>query len=421
MVRRLSIAFLVLASALASAPALSQQASEITENQRRLEEIRRERNELREEMVRIRSRVRDISAELDNLRRQVGTSVQLLNELESQVRGTEQEIHDNTRELLVAQDRIAERKAVLNRRLREIYKRGPLQTVQVLLAAESFGDLLSRYKYLHRIANHDRDLIREVQRLEQLLAFRERRLHRGLDDLRMLRQQQESEAQQLALLERQQQQALSSVRTTERTTAQRIDQLARDEQQLASLIAELERRRKEAERVAEERRRRDEAAAAARAAAGAGSARPASPRTPAPAPAMRDLGTLPWPVDGTLVYSFGRQVLPNGTAIRHNGVGIAAASGTPVRAVEGGTIVLASSFEGYGPTVVVDHGGGYYSLYLYLRDISVREGAQITRGQLVGTVGGDGLSGRTHMEFQVRSPGGQAVDPLTWLQRRSGA
>ncbi|HEV2132603.1 MAG TPA: peptidoglycan DD-metalloendopeptidase family protein, partial [Longimicrobiaceae bacterium] len=86
--------------------------------------------------------------------------------------------------------------------------------------------------------------------------------------------------------------------------------------------------------------------------------------------------------------------------------------------VEAGTVVLASPFEGYGPTVVLSHGGGYYSLYLYLKNVAVREGAEVTRGQAVGTVGGSPSYQTAHIEFQIRAPGGQAVDPLSWLRQR---
>jgi murein DD-endopeptidase MepM/ murein hydrolase activator NlpD len=99
-------------------------------------------------------------------------------------------------------------------------------------------------------------------------------------------------------------------------------------------------------------------------------------------------------------------------------VGIGAAAGTPVRAVEAGTVEMAAPFEGYGPTVVVSHGGGYYSLYLYLRDVQVRAGTQITKGQVIGTVGGEGTPEGAHVEFQIREPGGGAVDPITWLRAR---
>ncbi|HEX2187448.1 MAG TPA: peptidoglycan DD-metalloendopeptidase family protein, partial [Longimicrobiaceae bacterium] len=132
----------------------------------------------------------------------------------------------------------------------------------------------------------------------------------------------------------------------------------------------------------------------------------------------RDLGALGWPVEGSVLYRFGRTTTPSGTTLRWNGIGIGAPRGTPVKAVEAGTVALAEPFEGYGPSVVVSHGGGYYSLYLYLDDVRVAEGAEIARGQVVGTVGGQGTPEGTHIEFQIREPGGQAVDPLTWLRKR---
>jgi septal ring factor EnvC (AmiA/AmiB activator) len=90
-----------------------------------------------------------------------------------------------------------------------------------------------------------------------------------------------------------------------------------------------------------------------------------------------------------------------------------------VRAVEAGTVVMAGPFEGYGPTVVLSHGGGYYSLYLYLRSLTVAEGDKVVRNQIVGTVGGERTPEGTHIEFQIREPGGQAVDPIAWLKKQA--
>jgi murein DD-endopeptidase MepM/ murein hydrolase activator NlpD len=74
---------------------------------------------------------------------------------------------------------------------------------------------------------------------------------------------------------------------------------------------------------------------------------------------------------------------------------------------------------GYGPTVVLSHGEGFYTLYLYLEDISVLEGRQVQAGEVVGTVGGADTPEGPHVEFQVRAPQGggspQAQDPLIWL------
>ena len=393
---------------------------QLTESQRRLQEIRAERSELRRDLSGIRSRVHDVTAEIRNIRRQREVSASLLRELNLQMSETQRKIDETTDELLRTQDELAQKKALLDRRLRDIYKRGPLQAEEVLLTAHSFADLLNRYKYLYLVARRDRRLVGEVAELQHQLELREHELRRSYTDLQYLQNERAAEHAQLGDMAQQRSTTLSSLRSHERTTVERIGELLRDERRLTSLMATLEARRRE-----EERRDRDRAAEAERArssAVAAGRPDPPPPTRVAPRPAATmttaDVGNLNWPVSGSLVYRFGRAVQSNGTAIRYNGLGIAAAVGSPVRAVEGGRVEMAAPFEGYGPTVVVSHGGGYYSLYLYLKEIQVQQGATVTKGQVIGTVGGEGTPEGAHVEFQIRTPGGEAVDPLTWLRGR---
>ncbi|MEC9015258.1 MAG: peptidoglycan DD-metalloendopeptidase family protein [Gemmatimonadota bacterium] len=137
-----------------------------------------------------------------------------------------------------------------------------------------------------------------------------------------------------------------------------------------------------------------------------------------------DAGSLEWPLDGDLIYRFGQEHRPNGLVLNWNGVGIAGLPGSPVRAARNGLIVLAGPFEGYGPSVVLSHGDGFYSLYLYLEEIRVAEGRSIDMGHVIGTVGGTDTAQGPHIEFQVRAPidGGvpEAQDPLEWLKPRAG-
>jgi murein hydrolase activator len=403
---------LVLALALALPWMLvAQQANpqqEITASQRRLQEIRQEREELRRELNRIRSQVTDVATEIRNIQQQTQVSANLLEEINRQVEETERRIEATTLELVATHQRLGEKKNLLNRRLRDIYKRGPLQTAEVLLSAHSFSDLLNRYKYVHLVARRDRQLVQEVAELARQLDVRERELRRSLADVRYLHNERESEHRLLDQLRTQRGRTLTSLRSHERTTEQRIETLQRDERRLANLIAELERRRREAERREAER-------VAAERAAGVPATAPARPATGSIT--TTDMGNLDWPVGGRILYNFGRARLPNGTSIRYNGIGIGAAAGTPVRAVEAGTVEMAAPFEGYGPTVVVSHGGGFYSLYLYLKDVHVRPGAPIAKGQVIGTVGGEDTPEGARVEFQIREPGGAAVDPLTWLRR----
>ena len=95
-----------------------------------------------------------------------------------------------------------------------------------------------------------------------------------------------------------------------------------------------------------------------------------------------------------------------------------------MRAVLAGSVALAGPFEGYGPTVVLSHGDGLYTLYLYLEEIGVVQGRQVEKGQVVGTVGGRDTPEGPHIEFQIRSPATgsapQALNPLEWLKSRGG-
>lgn len=388
------------------APSAAQDASaaEIARNRERLDLIRSEREKLRGEMSTLRNRAHGLTSELRNLERQLSTSASLVQEIDVQMAATSQTVQQTIRDLLGARDRLAESKAVLHRRLRDIYKRGPLFTAEVLLRAETFGDLLNRYKYLYLITQRDRRLVQDIGDLEQRLALREREMRRNLGYLRELHNDRTRELQELERLERQRKSALSSTQARERSASQQLEQLAADERRISSLIAALERRRKSEERAA---------------AARPGGRSATDSRAPAAgAITTADLGSLGWPVEGRIAYRFGRTTQPGGGTIRYNGLGIAAPVGTVVRAVAAGTVELARPFEGYGPTVVVSHGGGYYSLYLYLQNISTREGERVDRNQNIGTVGGADTPEGAHLEFQIRAPGGQAVDPLDWLRNR---
>jgi septal ring factor EnvC (AmiA/AmiB activator) len=386
-----------------SVPAAAQDLrSDLRDSQLRLDSIRAERTRLQRDLEQIQSRLRDASRELTNIGRQHATSLSALREIEFQAAMLQESIEDTREALIETREQHQRRSTALNLRLREIYKRGPMHTVRVLLTAESFGDLLSRYRYLHLITQHERRMVQEIAQLEGELARQERSLRESIDRLDELRVEKEAEVASLRLLEERQNRAMRQVQQEQTRTATSLEALARDEARLSSLVADLERRRIEEDRRA--------------AATGRG--------TVAGAISTRSLGSLNWPVDGDVIYRFGPERRPNGITLRNNGIGIAAPAGSSVRAVEAGTVTMSRPFEGYGPTVMISHGGGYYTLYLYLQSIHVVDGQQVTSGQQIGTVGGAQTPEGARVEFRVMVPlqGGppQPVDPLDWLRSRSG-
>ena len=391
MTRRLvtSLCYVFCATSLASQrPAPFDQ--QLRDNQRRLEDIRRERTQVEQELERLRTQVHSLSDELANIERQKESTNRIVNELDRQINGLSDQIDRTTVDLLLAQDALEEKRAVLERRLVDIYKRGPLYAYQVLLAAETFGDLLSRYKYLFLVSQQDRLLKNDMSKLRNRIASERQTLVDARDALGRRKTERTDELQRYLTLEHTREASLRETRRSAREAAERLSQLERDERGLNDRVAALERARREAE-----------ARGVARAAASITTA---------------DLGQLDWPVDGKVVYQFGTAAGPNNTRIPWHGIGIAAPQGTPVRAIASGTVSLAGRLGTYLTSVLLDHGGGYYSFYGYLNDAAVSKGERVLKGQVIGHVGGEASDRGPHLHFEIRGQGGIALDPVNWLK-----
>jgi septal ring factor EnvC (AmiA/AmiB activator) len=378
-----------------TAPAHAQGTPDLEESKRRLEEIRAERDRLEQQQRRLQGQVHDVNDELSNLERQRESTQRIVNEIERQIGGLASQLDRSSAELILAQDNLAERRAVLQRRLVDIYKRGTLHTFQVLLAAESFGDLLSRYKYLYLTSEQDRSLVTDVEKLRNRVVQQRDNILNVRGELDRRREEREAEASKYSELASERAQKLQSLQRSARSTERRLTELQKDESRLNGLLASLE------------RARRDEASRALR----GGVSTPGSITT-------ADLGKLDWPVEGTIVYRFGRDTLPSGGIIRWNGVGIAAKVGTPVKAVSAGKVRLVGQFGTYGLTIVLEHGNGYYSVYSHLETADVKLGAAVSKGGVIGTVGGANSDYGPHLHFEIRGENQIALDPTTWLRRR---
>lgn len=386
------IAFLLGSLAIFAAGFLHAQdrtVDELERSRRRLDSIRVERQQLQAQQDRLEGQVKDVNAELRNLERQRETTNRIVNEIETQIAGLNTELGRVSAELALAEDNLDEKRAVLERRLVEIYKRGTMYPYQALLAAESFGDLLARYKYLFLTSQQDRALVHDVEALRARVERQRNDLLGIRTTLGSTQADREAELRHYGDLAAARARRLAQLQRSGQATGERLSALERDEARLNDLLAALE------------RARLNSATAAA----------PGGLTT-------EDIGKLDWPVDGRVVYNFGRTTLPSGGVVRWNGIGIAAPKGTPVKAVENGRVELVQRLGTYGLTVVLQHGNGYRSLYMQLDSASVAVGQEVKRGQVIGTVGGANSDQGPHLHFEIRGDNSIALDPSDWLRRR---
>ena len=386
---------------LLAAPAGAQQGSadRLRIQRDSLERIRRERAELQNRMQDLKGRAHSLAEDVNNLVRQAEATGRVVRSLDTQVAAVSDEVESSTAKLVRAQDELAVKRAILQRRLTDIYRRGPLFSLEVMLSAESFGALVARYKYLHEVARRDRAMVQRVKQLNEEIDRQRRGLVRLQRDVLATREERAEEQQRYKELE---DQRLASLKRVERDASQaerRLAAIARDEAKLNNLIEVME----------AERRRTAEANPGA------------TPRASGRAPAgLRSSGTLDWPVQGNLLYPFGRAPGPDQTITSWQGIGIEAAAGTPVRAVAAGVVKLVDTqLATFGATVVILHPSGEYSIYSSLGSITVAQGAIVDRGAQIGTVGTNDPRLPPHLHFEIRSGSRPiAVDPVPFLRAR---
>jgi murein DD-endopeptidase MepM/ murein hydrolase activator NlpD len=262
-------------------------------------------------------------------------------------------------------------------------------TVEAMLSAHSFGELVARYKYLHDLTLRDQALVARVEQLRNQVSTERDRLVSLQSQLERSRTDRAKEEERLRELEREQASNLRVVQQQAQRAESRIERLKKTEAEIASVLSAMEAARKKAE-----------------------SSRSAATRAAAASSAIKtsDYGRLDWPVEGSLVYTFGKA--------HWKGIGIGAAAGTPVKTVGAGKVMMVRPLGTYGLTVFIDHGGGDYTIYGSLKTASVKEGQTVAKGEVVGTTGVSDPDLPAHLHFEIRTGGRDAVDPIKWLRNR---
>jgi murein DD-endopeptidase MepM/ murein hydrolase activator NlpD len=283
----------------------------------------------------------------------------------------------------------------LNLRLVNIYKQDEPSTVDVLLAARNFDDVLDQLDYVNAIASQDKHVAGQV-------AIAKAQIKRQRATTKKVRVSVRHEANVISA--RVQQQAIlrgellsskgelasarsdksSALVATKRQVQDEISESQALEQASATLAARLRSGQSQAGSVA----------------AGSSSSGDA---------ASAGSGTFAWPLSGPITSPFGMRW---GTL--HPGIDIGVPQGTPIHAAGSGTVVWCGWMSGYGNLVMIDHHNGLATLYGHQSRVAASCGEQVTTGQLIGYTGCTGFCTGPHLHFEVRV-NGSPVDPLGYL------
>lgn len=264
-------------------------------------------------------------------------------------------------------------------RLRARYRLGRTQRANLLLSAPSVGELLRRRRALETLLESDLKLLKGARSALDELAARTARLEerrrehaRREAEARERRARAQSHAGELAALH-------ASLLAEQGLRERALDELYQTQARLNALVGGLP-------------------------AENAGSVR-----------FGRRRGKLRYPTAGTLEVGFGKVVNPKfNTTTYQKGIDLRAPLGSEVVAVAPGKVVHAGPFRGYGSLVIVDHGGGYHTLYAHLGSMAKDAGDPVGEGEALGTVGDTGSLKGAYLYFELRE-NGKPVDPKVWL------
>ena len=381
-----------------SAPLAAQRGAQAVEAQiRQLQadaaRAAHERDSLQAVLRRLESSFRDMTAEAKNLEQQTDATARAVNAFDRQLRTLNEEVDSASGSLVRAQDELLVKQATLHHRLVDIYKRGPLYSFEALLSAESFGQLVTRYKYLRVVALRDRALVQRTEQLRNAVSGKRDEIVDLQYKIGLSRAQRAEEEQRLRGLERQWQLRLAA---TQRNTEAAQRSLARSEAAKKRVDDAV------TARIAELRRGETRSPSAAPV---AGSFLPSDLQHPQLAGGRRH-HLLVWAPEESRQHDH-----PLGWCGNRGPVG------TPVRAVAAGVVQIAEPMSTYGNCVMILHGENWSS-YCGLQRITVGKGQAVEKGDQVGTVGVIDPDVAPHLHFQIRDAEGHAMDPLEWLRRK---
>ena len=338
----------------------------------RLEEIREQRAKLHErievheaEADSIQAKAKALNEEMVILRRELTKLDSDIAEIESEVRTAQARIDET-------QGQIDKVEAVATRQAVALYKAGATETIDALMNAKSLAELDSRLEFLGVAAQENTDALIEYNRLQLEIQDEHAQLFAHKQDLEATRSEQSRIYARI-----------------DKSYEEHKAQLAKLEQILGHEHAE------EGDLLVAEKRIMGDIMAAQ--AVEASLARGVSRE-----------GFI-WPLNGAINSYYGPR-----WGRMHTGIDIDGTTGQPIVASKEGTVIMASSYSGYGNTVIVDHGGGVATLYAHLSAYDVRNGQSVAQGDVVGRVGCTGSCTGDHLHFEVRV-NGSPVDPLDFL------
>ncbi len=381
----LLIVFILTVFFTVSAPSFAQE--EISVYKERLEKLQSERARLQQNIKDLDKKKMSILSQLD----QIGLEIKLIqNDIEGytlQMEKANQELSDVQKKIPPLRARLEREKESVSQILVTLYKFGDMNYLDFLFRATDVTDLMSESKHLSLLAQYQEDIILSFMQTLNELKEAEEQIEEKKQEIAVLLSKSRTKKGDLDNQERKNRAFIQNINQDRKTHLKTLEELKVRAEQLQKLINRLIKEKS------------------------------SLPFTIIPL--YENKGSLPWPVPGKVVTTFGIERHPTfKTVTQNNGIEISADKNSTILAIHPGKVVYADYFQGfYGNLIILDHGLAYYSMYGHCSDFKVQKGDIVTAGQPIAIVGDTGSLKGTALYFQINFKT-DPLNPLQWLKGR---
>ncbi len=357
--------------------------SKISEQKDELQRIRQELAEKRDKIKKLSKKESSVFVEIKNLEEELELIDKLVSRLNQESRKTGKQISAEEQLLKNSQFRLQDKRDELACRLRDIYKYMRFREYEILIGASSPLDLMRRLRYIKLITQQDQVLIQGISSEISDVKETKKTLETKRIKLAQLIKEKDKEEKRRGSEKGKKEKLLKTIRSEKEIYLGSVKELEKSAKEIERLLTSLEQKRSER-------------------------------GTEAQSNIFRTLkGRLPWPVKGKLALGFGQQEEKRfKTKVFNPGIDISPES-EEVKAVADGMVVYSSWLRGFGNFIILQHDGGFYTVYANLKEVFADVGETVIQSQTVARVSGSGAEDNLH--FEIRK-GKEQLDPLEWLR-----
>ncbi len=337
-----------------------------------LSNINSQINDKKSELSQGKQEEKELKSEINQLTEKIDGMQDEIDTLQSEINNTEFKITAAQNKLSKLQNRIEKQNEDLNERLRNMYMNDNTSFVEVLLNSESLSELLVNLDLIKRIHKSDKEVLEQLKTQHAQVEKQKKELDELNTSLKS--QQDEIESKQ------------DSLNADKSALNKKRQAVASENAELSEEIADLQ--------------------AAADALTSQIKSYGQSSSTYS--------GSMIWPASGSISCEYGYRYCPFHGYELHTGIDIAVGTGTSVKAAASGVVRQAYYNSSYGNMVLIDNGGGIYTLYAHNSSLLVSAGQSVSQGQVIARSGNTGNSTGPHVHFEVRV-NGQYVNPRNYL------